>query len=74
MEEFYVILFYSNNYVMWAAELFKKKNLQHRITSIPRELSSDCGYCIQIKTEYAEKAEQILREEDVEYDRICSIK
>lgn len=73
MDESSVILFHSNNYVMWAAKLFKKESLMHKITSIPRELSSDCGYCIQINTEDEERAEQILKEDGVEFDRICPV-
>ncbi len=72
MNEFHIILFHSNNYVMWAAKILKKKGLHYRIIPIPRELSSDCGYCLQIRSSDAEIAREAINLEGVEYDRIVS--
>lgn len=64
-----LVLFHSVNYVMWAIKLIKKNKLQCKIASIPRELSSDCGYCIQIKQNEIDTVRAILNNANVEYDR-----
>jgi hypothetical protein len=60
MDEFHVILFHSSNYVMWAAKILKKKGLRYRIIPIPRQLSSDCGYCLQIPSADVEEAKKLI--------------
>jgi hypothetical protein len=37
---------------------------------VPRDLSSDCGYCVRTSSEDVEQAEKLLEENDVEYDRV----
>lgn len=70
MSEFSVILFFSNNYTMYASNTLKKKELSHKLIPVPRHLSSDCGYCVRIKTGDAQVVERILRETGIEFDRI----
>lgn len=41
--------------------------------SVPRELSSDCGYCIEIDHHTKDKASAILEEKYVEIDQIVDI-
>ncbi len=67
------ILFHSSNYAMWAADELKIKGLVHRIVPVPRELSSDCGYCINISSEDSESAVKILEEKNIELDRIAAV-
>lgn len=69
-EDFAVILFHSNNYVMWVAKLLRKSDFYYKIVGIPRELSSDCGYCIQIKLAETEEISGLLNSVEIEYDRI----
>jgi len=70
MEKFAVILFNSNNYVMWAAKLLRKSSFYYKVVGIPRELSSDCGYCVQIKLDETEKIEEMLKDTGIVYNRI----
>lgn len=37
---------------------------------VPRHLSSDCGYCVEIHTDDAVAVKAILSESGVEYSRI----
>jgi hypothetical protein len=69
-----VILFPSSNYAVWAADVLKKAALEVKLISVPRQISSDCGYCVQIPYLMIEKAESILIEKAIEYDRIVQIK
>lgn len=68
-----VILFYSTNYAIWASEVLKTKNIENKMIPVPRELSSDCGYCVKIKNGDNTKVEKILKDNNIEYDRIAHI-
>lgn len=70
MSEYSVILFFSNNYTMYASNTFKKKEIFHKLIPVPRHLSSDCGYCVRIKSADSGEAVRILRETGIEFDRI----
>ncbi len=65
-----VVLFHSTNYAMWASDVFKGKKIECKMVPVPREFSSDCGYCIKINNENVPEAENILKNNDIEYDRI----
>ncbi len=65
-----IVLFHSHNYAIWADSALKKESIDHKMMPIPRQLSSDCGYCIRIKSDDAELVEKILHVKNIEYDRI----
>lgn len=64
------ILFYSTNYALWCNDLLKENSIESKVTSVPRELSSDCGYCISFKKELKTKIQELLNSSDIEFDRI----
>ncbi len=70
MNEFSVILFYSNNYALWTARILKKAGYFNKMTPVPRHLSSDCGYCVKINSTDYHPVEVIVKEKKIEYDRI----
>jgi len=70
MAEFSVILFFSNNYTIYASNTLKKREIPHKLIPVPRHLSSDCGYCVRIKRADSAAVEAILRETGIEFDRI----
>ncbi len=65
-----IILFHSTNYAIWAQDLLKKNNITCKTIPVPRDLSSDCGYCVRTSPEDSNSAEELLKENDVEYDRV----
>ena len=65
-----VILFHSNNHVMWAAKQLKKEGIGCKMISIPRHLSSDCGYCLKIKRDDSPAVKSILDNNIIEYAAI----
>ena len=69
-----VALFHSSNYAMWAADVLKQNNIAHKLIPVPRELSSDCGYCVEIDCEHISKVRELLTSEKIEFDRIETIK
>ena len=64
------ILFFSNNHVFWAQEIFTEQGLGHRVVPVPRHLSSECGYAVQVAASDRERAAALLTTEDIEIDRI----
>ncbi len=36
---------------------------------VPRDLSSDCGYCVRVSPDDLEASEELLKKNDVEYDK-----
>lgn len=73
MNDYSVILFHSGSNAMWTSKLLKKNTIDHKIIPIPRNLSSDCGYCVRINTDDADKAREIIEEKGIEYDRIVGL-
>jgi len=69
-----VILFHSTNYAMWAVDVLKANKVENKLIPVPRDLSSECGYCIQICADSVNKVEEILKHENIEYERIVQIK
>ncbi len=65
-----VILFLSTNHAMWALDTLQSQEMDAKLVAVPRHLSSDCGYCVQISAANAERAEALLTGEHIEFDRI----
>jgi len=68
-----VVLFHSSNYAMWAVDVLKQAQIEHKLIPVPRELSSDCGYCVRFDTKSAEQVSCLLKKENIEFDRIEQI-
>jgi len=73
MPEFSVILFHSNNHSIRMSNILKKKGIEHKMIPVPRHLSSDCGYCVRIKSSDRETVLKIIEENEVEFDKIEEI-
>jgi len=55
------------------SNILKKKGIEHKMIPVPRHLSSDCGYCVRIKSSDREIVLKIIEEFDVEFDSIAEI-
>ena len=73
MSEFSVILFHSNNHSIRMSNILKKKDIDHKMIPVPRHLSSDCGYCVRLKSSDREIVMTIIEENNVEFDKIEDI-
>ena len=58
---------------MWTKDILKENNIDNKLIPVPRELSSDCGYCVEINSEDKEKVEIIISENEIEFDEIVRI-
>ncbi len=65
-----VILFHSTNHAIWAENELKNHKIVCKIITVPRHLSSDCGYCVQIDSENIENATDILNLNKIEHEKI----
>lgn len=65
-----VVLFYSHNYALWAGSALKAEHIPHKVQPVPRELSSECGYCLRIGSADAGRVLALLENKKIEYDRI----
>lgn len=68
-----VILFHSTNYAIWAENELKGNKIKCKMTNVPRALSSDCGYCVEILSADAAVAKQIIQQAKIDFDSIQEI-
>ena len=54
LPSYHVVLFKSVNQTMWADKLLKEKRLPHKLIPVPRQISSDCGVCIRIESDFVD--------------------
>ena len=69
-----VILFHSTNHAIWAENELKENEISCKMMSVPRHLSSDCGYSLQIDDDDREKISNILNTNNIEFDKIENYK
>ena len=65
-----IILFFSSNNAIWANETLNNHNIPNKLQSVPIELSTDCGYCVSITEEDIPVGKEILKGNNIEYDKI----
>lgn len=65
-----VVLFHSTNNAIWAENELKSYEIACKMISVPRHLSSDCGYCLQIDDDDREKVGNILNTNNIEFEKI----
>jgi hypothetical protein len=70
MNDYSVILFPSGTQSIWTSRLLKKAGIERKLVPIPRALSSDCGYCVRIRTVDIQSAKDVLIKAGIEFTRI----
>jgi len=59
---------------MWAVDVLNMNSINNKLIPVPRDLSSDCGYCVIVSYDQIKDAEEFLKRENIEFDRIVEIK
>jgi len=72
-ENYSVVIFYSTSAALRAESLAEKHKLIVKLIPVPRNLSSDCGICLQFNSADKQKIEEILKENKIEYKNIYKI-
>ncbi len=67
------VLFYSSNYTIWAENTLKDAGVECKMVSVPREISSDCGYCLKISSDKKDEIEEILRKKHIPIEGIVEL-
>ena len=65
-----VITFHTTHFAIKAKKVLEKNGKKPRMIPVPREFSSDCGFCCKILWKEKNEAEKILVDNNVEIDRI----
>ncbi|MEZ4387203.1 MAG: DUF3343 domain-containing protein [Candidatus Krumholzibacteriia bacterium] len=68
-DRFVHVLFQSTHHALWAEQVLQQAGIAARVVSVPRELSSDCGYCVRVARPAADDARVALQVAGVEFDR-----
>jgi hypothetical protein len=68
--EFAVILVDSTSLALRIEQLMKREGLSYKLISVPRHLSSDCGFCVRILKEDCETVQNLLQENKIEIQSI----
>lgn len=58
--QYSVALFDSVHHVFSAEQVLKQAGVPHKIVPIPRNISSDCGFCIRFLPEHGELLKNTL--------------
>jgi len=64
------ILFHSTHHALWAEQVLLEAGFVAKVVSVPRELSSDCGYCVRVDAAAAGAVGEVLAAVGVEVDRV----
>ncbi len=70
MAVYAVITFHTTHFALKAKKVLEKSGIPFETIPVPREFSSDCGFCSKIPWEHKEQTEKLLRDNDVEFDQI----
>ncbi len=68
-----IILFHSSNHAMWTKDILTENGIDNTLIPVPRDLSSDCGYCVKISYDDKKRVEALLSENDIEFDKLVKI-
>lgn len=68
-----VVLFSSSNHTIWAEEVLKQEGIEVKLIPVPRHLSADCGYCVQVRSHDIPRIQMLFQGNSVKFDRIAAI-
>ncbi len=70
MTVYAIITFRSTHFALKAKRVIEKNGRRSETIPVPREFSSECGFCCKVNWEEREEMEKILRENSVEIDSV----
>ena len=70
MSKFLYVIFKSMTYVLSAERIARKNGISCRMIPIPRNISTDCGMCISIKSEDKDILLSTLEEKGLVPERV----
>jgi hypothetical protein len=70
MTVYAIITFYTTHFALKAKKVLEKSGIQFETIPVPREFSSDCGFCCKVLWGEKDSIMTILRENNVEMDSV----
>jgi len=70
MAVYAVITFQTTHFALKAKKVLEKNGKKPEMIPVPREFSSNCGFCCKMPWQEKEEAEKIFLDNQVELDRI----
>ena len=65
-----IVTFHTTHFSLKAKKALEKTGTPFETIPVPREFSSDCGFCLKVLWEVKDEVVKILNENFVEFDRI----
>jgi len=65
-----IITFHTTHFSLKAKKILEKNGKNPELIPVPREFSSDCGFCCKIPWEEKDETKKLLKENNVEIDCI----
>ncbi|MCG2721963.1 MAG: DUF3343 domain-containing protein [Thermodesulfovibrionales bacterium] len=70
MTVYAVITFHNTHFALKAKKVLEKNGKTVETIPVPREFSSECGFCCKVPWDERDMADKILREHDVQVEHI----
>jgi hypothetical protein len=70
MTTYAIVTFHTTHFSSKAKKVLEKSRIHFETIPVPREFSSDCGFCLKVLWKEKDAAVKILNENLVEFDRI----
>jgi len=70
MAVYAIITFHTTHFALKAKKVLEKTDQEIEMIPVPREFSSNCGFCCKLPWSEREKAERVLLDSQVEIDQI----
>jgi hypothetical protein len=70
MATYAIITFHTTHFAIKAKKVLARSGKRFEMIPVPREFSSDCGFCCKVSWEEKEKIENILGENRIEIDSV----
>jgi hypothetical protein len=70
MTTYAIITFHTTHFSLKAKKVLEKSGIHFETIPVPREFSSDCGFCLKALWEEKDEVVNIMKEDNVEFDRI----
>ena len=70
MAVYAIITFHTTHFSLKAKKVLEKSGIPFETIPVPREFSSDCGFCLRVLWEQKNGVTKVLKEDNVEFDRL----
>jgi hypothetical protein len=70
MTAYAIITFLNTHFAIKAKKVLERSGIESETIPVPREFSSECGFCSKVTWETRKEIEDILRENSVKIDRV----